>query len=212
MLVLSPAKLVPGARRLPLGDRPAWIVELERKLCVVPGSLGVDGSTVDLSAEEYAALPLSVTAVLEQARERERDGDPQGAQKDLEATLAVQPDPVLFEELGHLHMRQRNPTGALPAYDEAIKGAPNRVELRYSRGLVRLELHDRGGARADLDAYLAQRPDDARALLMRATALHALNERDAAIADLRAALAVAPEGSELARQAAKGLEVMGAGN
>lgn len=46
---------VPGKPPPPVGPRPEWIIGLEEELGVVPGSIGVSGTTADMSAEEYKA-------------------------------------------------------------------------------------------------------------------------------------------------------------
>jgi len=122
-----------------------------------------------------------------------RNGDPAGAEQLLKDAVARYPDSAELKlALGDLYRATKRPAEAMATYRQAVETWPATTpEGLQARNRV-VAQHTVDGdikqARADIDAILTAAPDNAEALLSRATFSFLDRQYDAAIADLRTVL------------------------
>lgn len=123
-------------------------------------------------------LPLSAHPEIEEALLR------------FDARLSAAPtDARLYQERGELHAQHGDLLAAHGDFLHAARLAPDLPGLHRARGALALQKGQPAAARDFLNQAVAQQPDDAEALVLRARAHAALGERTAAVADLDRALA-----------------------
>lgn len=109
----------------------------------------------------------------------------------LNTQIAASPDNAdLYLERGELYARHDDLVAAEANYLRAQELAPKNPRLARAFGMLAFAKGELGEARRQFDAALAQRPDDAEALVLRARTLSALNDRAGALADFDRALAL----------------------
>jgi tetratricopeptide (TPR) repeat protein len=127
------------------------------------------------------------------------------------AGAAVTPQSAgAFTALGDAKMRQSDWTGAIAAYDQAIKLDPQNVEAYLERGSSKLMNKDRAGGMADYDQAIQLDPKNAEAYIDRGSAKQG-SDTKGAIADLNQAIALDPKNKE-AYQRLAGIEWMAQDN
>jgi tetratricopeptide (TPR) repeat protein len=97
-----------------------------------------------------------------------------------------------FTALGDAKMRQSDWSGAVTAYDQAIKIDPKNVDAYLERGSSKLMNHDRGGGMADYETAIKLDPKNPLAYVDRGMANQSADPK-AAIADLQQAIALDPK-------------------
>jgi tetratricopeptide (TPR) repeat protein len=111
-----------------------------------------------------------------------------------------------YTALGDAKMRQSDWSGAVAAYDQAIKLDPRNVQAYLERGSSKLMNKDRAGGMADYDQAIQLDPKNAEAYIDRGSAKQG-SDTKGAIADLNQAIALDPKNKE-AYQRLAGIEWM----
>jgi len=122
---------------------------------------------------------------------------PTGAHADIDERIAalnarIEADPHnadLYLKRGELHRLHRDWESAIADYQRAVSLDHSLSEVDYCLGRMWLEADRPDRARPLLDRYLARRPGDANALLVRARTLARLGKRLAAVDDLTKVIA-----------------------
>jgi tetratricopeptide (TPR) repeat protein len=119
-------------------------------------------------------------------------GDPQGAIRELELAISLDPtDDYAFIARGNAYAYLQQFERAMADYDHALTLDPASAPAYYNRGRTWQDIGDLDRATADLDAAIRLRPAYLTALHARGIALQALGKNAPAIADFRQALALA---------------------
>ncbi|MBK1734042.1 hypothetical protein CKO15_01835 [Halorhodospira abdelmalekii] len=116
-------------------------------------------------AAEYADIAQAQWVLAQSA---ERAGEPQRAlSAAAQALTLAESDARLYPRIalfkGSLLQRQGDVQMALELFEEALKVAPEHVDLLYGRGIARAAAGDDRGAEADFRRVLAQAPHDPHA-------------------------------------------------
>ena len=135
--------------------------------------------------------------LFEQALDRQRRGELDGAAADYLQILTHRPDslPVLAN-LGGVFYQQRRFADALKQYDRALTLAPGHSELLLFRGFALRELDRTGDALAAFDQAIAADPQQSDAWTARGGLLQYLRRFAEALESYRRALALAPQDAE----------------
>lgn len=152
-------------------------------------------SRARVAAERIEQVPGDTAAFVRRADALRRLGKPEDACAVLLAARRVDPsDPEVHAEIGiTLACWLRDPAGALPHLDEALRREPNHVEARRHRALARRELGRQAEAVADFDMLEVLIPGDRTLHLNRGLAHEALGDWEAAERDYGLGLRVTPD-------------------
>lgn len=152
-------------------------------------------SRARVAAERIEQVPGDTAAFVRRADALRRLGKPEDACAVLLAARRVDPrDPEVHAELGiTLACWLRDPAGALPHLDEALRHEPNHVEARRHRALARRELGRNPEAIADFDMLEVLIPGDRTLHLNRGLTHEAEGDWEAAERDYGLGLRVTPD-------------------
>lgn len=104
--------------------------------------------------------------------------------------IAQYPDSAaLYLKRGELHRHHRDWTAALFDYDRAERLGPGMTEVELCRGIMLLQAGWLEKAKSAINRFLANKPDEASGLLVRARVLAQLGEHVPAAEDFRRAIA-----------------------
>ena len=98
----------------------------------------------------------------------------------------------IYAQSGNAWALAANPAKAEKAFDEAIRLAPDEPDYRLGRARIRAIAGQWEGVRLDAGEALAEQPNSAEALTLRAAALRNLGYPKAALNDAERAVAIAP--------------------
>ncbi|QOJ32025.1 MAG: tetratricopeptide repeat protein [Gammaproteobacteria bacterium] len=144
-----------------------------------------------------ATDPKDVDARLGLAQFLGQMRSPEEAEKALEAFVAEDPDqPELRLALGRLYEATRKPDAALAVYEELAKRDPKSkagMSARVRVAALKIAKGEIEPGRAQIEAVLADEPDNPEALLIRAGLRVRDKKFDDAIADIRTVLRKEPE-------------------
>ena len=126
------------------------------------------GDTVAAGAQLEAVLkanPHDRKALVLRATSSLSSGDADAAVADLRAALRSTPDSVdVLRLLGRAYAQRQEPALGIEALQRAVELAPQDLGLRLELAQLAVQGGQDAAARPQLDAYLAQRPDDPTAL------------------------------------------------
>lgn len=152
-------------------------------------------SRARVAAERIEQVPGDTAAFVRRADALRRLGKPEEACAVLlQARRVDASDPEVHAELGiTLACWLRDPAGALPHLDEALRQEPNHVEARRHRALARRELGRAAEAIADFDMLEVLIPGDRTLHLNRGLTHEAAGDWEAAERDYGLGLRVTPD-------------------
>ncbi|MBK7947388.1 MAG: tetratricopeptide repeat protein [Deltaproteobacteria bacterium] len=192
-------------------DDPRRAVRFEavRVLAPVTGSLSQPSQAAFARASAEYVASLRRDADRPEARTQlgvflAEGGDADGARRELEAALALEP---AFEaahvNLADLERALGRDESALAVLDAGLARLPGSAALHHARGLARIRLGRPGEALADLAKAVSLAPDSTRFAYVQAVALESTGARDRAIALLEG-VATAHPGDAAVREALVG--------
>ncbi len=153
------------------------------------------GNAAGAAADLEAALrldPDSIPALEERGHARIDGGDPRGAVDDLRRVLKGRPFSArAHQALGAALLGVGDLQGALRAYDHAIELMPDATQYS-NRALVKWQMQDLDGARADFAESVRLAPQDATVRFNRGTFFSETGDGAAAEADLTEAVRLRP--------------------
>lgn len=115
-----------------------------------------------------AANGKDVQALLNRSSELNRSGDKDGALRDLDALLAIEPSHAVARTLrAQLLMQRKEPAKALADYDAAIAGGVNTARIHALRGIALRQTGDKARAIESFEAALRLDPREPSALYWR---------------------------------------------
>lgn len=197
------------------GMRARELAELRALRASANQALGRSAAARELFEAAVATDAGSPRAQLGLAQFDLADGRAAAARQRLETLLAQQPAPtpavarLAWGVLADAALAERDYPAARTALDQALQTGGDTPELRLRRALVRIELGDDTGARADLEAVGARLPD--QPLMHYGLGVLALRaQRPAeAVEAFERALQRAPEAPEIHEQLARARLALG---
>lgn len=136
----------------------------------------------------------SATAYIERGLTRYREGDYQGAIKDYDEAIRLNPDDAdSFYNRGLARYSSKDNQGAIEDYNEAIRLNPKDADSFYNRGLARYESDDKEGAIKDYDEAIRLNPKDETSYFNRAITRRQLGDNQGAIKDYSQAIQLKPK-------------------
>jgi protein O-mannosyl-transferase len=140
--------------------------------------------------ERYPTLP---TAYTHRAWALQGQGDPDGAMKDLDRALALEPEnEEALSTRGTIHLMRGDYPRARVDLDEALRLRPRSSAAWNNRGLVRLNQGDAEGAIEDFTRAIELGPRSTEGYLNRAVALGGEGRYRDAAADIDRAIEILP--------------------
>jgi serine/threonine protein kinase len=151
-------------------------------------------NTSQTSSDANSPTLKSATAYIERGLARYKAEDYQGAIKDYDEAIRLNPDDAdTFYNRGLARYSSKDNQGAIEDYNEAIRLNPKDADSFYNRGLARYDSDDKEGAIKDYDEAIRLNPKDDTSYFNRAITRRQLGDNQGAIKDYSQAIQLNPK-------------------